>query len=375
MLLPFFNKKKSKKGLIGVDFQPGRIAIAHIFHDLKAGDKPELKQCVFANIAPDVTGDMGVVSTALSKAAQSFPVSQFFCNSSIENTAYELLLIDSPNVESSELRQAVRWRIKDQLPYHIDDAVVDVFEIPGQQSSRAKLMYVVASQKQEIERRIGQLKQAGMEIQAIDIYELAQRNIAAILPEDKDGIVMLRFNDNSGLLTITRNGILFLTRKIDFGLNRLAMFLNIGLNTGDEIELSLDEILEDTETESVSESAENELLAEVQEQKQYATENPILNEQNKLIIDEVILEIQRSLDYYVSHFNQRAVTKIIFAPMVHEVPGVIDYIHDMLGIKTEVLDFNKCLNMSKELNSELQARCFDAIGLALRQEIAQEKSA
>ncbi|MCW8929202.1 MAG: hypothetical protein OQL19_03060, partial [Gammaproteobacteria bacterium] len=210
MQFPFFKRKKNKKGLIGVDFRSSRVAIAHILHADKPANKPKLKQCAFETISEDSYSADGYQpdntfsqSQALSKLVQTFPTSQFYCNSSIESMAYELLLIDEPKVESTELKQAVRWRIKDQLSYHIDDAIIDVFEIPGQPSGRAQLMYVVASQKQKIESRIEQLKQANMGIQSIDIYELAQRNIASVLPEDKDGIVMLRFNEDSGLLTIT----------------------------------------------------------------------------------------------------------------------------------------------------------------------------
>jgi MSHA biogenesis protein MshI len=366
MLLPFFNKKKSKKGLIGVDFQPDRIALAHIMHAEQPGAKPRLKQCAFKDIDSQSQTESGGLSSVLHKTAQSFPVNQFECNSSVSGGQYELLLVDAPNVESSELKQAVRWRIKDQLSYHIDDAVIDVFEIPGQQSTRAKLMYVVTSQRQDLDQQVSLFKQAGMSIQSIDIYELAQRNIAAIMPEDKDGVVTLRMNKSDGLLTITRNGVLYLTRKIDFGCQRLEQVMNASSDDG--VELSLDEldpVDEQSEHEALNElDSTSESLAEFSEPAQ-------LSEQSRLIIDEVVLEIQRSLDYYVSHFNQRAVSKIIIAPLVREVPGVLEYISDMLGIKTEIIDFNKYLDVAKPLSNEMQSRCFDAIGLALRQDVAQ----
>ena len=223
-------------------------------------------------------------------------------------------------------------------------------------------MYVVTSQKQDLELQTSLFRQAGMEIQFIDIYELAQRNIAAILPEDKDGLVILKLNKHNGLLTITRNGTLYLTRKIDFGYERLMQIIDSSHdedNSHDEdIELSLDEV------DGLDEQDEEQHLESPQE-------TVSLSENNRLIIDEVILEIQRSLDYYVSHFNQRAVSKIILAPMIKEVPGMADYIGEMLGIRTEIINFNDYLQVSKPLDNEIQAHCFDAIGLALRQEVVQ----
>ena len=175
---------------------------------------------------------------------------------------------------------------------------------------------------------------------------------------------MIRLSDDSGLLTITRNATLFLTRKIDFGVNRLTRILDSGLDLKDKDSHELYET-------SLEPASGGELDAASSTVDLNQAE---LSEQGKLIIDEVVLEIQRSLDYYISHFNQRPVRKIIFAPVVNDVPGVIEYISEMLGITVEILDFNQCLNVAKPLSRELQAYCFDAIGLALRYEAEQGAS-
>ncbi len=376
MQLPFILKRKNKKGLIGVDIQPLGIAIAHILPAEQEGGKPVLKQCAFQAFDPDDPED---ILRTLKQLLSSFPVKQFACNASISDTAYELLLIDAPKVESSELKQAVRWRVKEQLPYHIDDAVIDVFEIPGQPSNRQQLMYVVASQQLDIDSRALLLKQAGLNLHSIDIYELAQRNIATILPEDKEGIVMLRINSTGGLLTITRNGSLYLTRKIDFNIHRLRLALEqseeqLSQETpvnSDDIELNIDETEEqwdggDSADDSSGDYSGDDFANNLEED--IDSEVAGLSAQSKVIVDELVLEIQRSLDYYISHFNQRAVNKIMLAPMDLDVTELIAYINDMLGVKVEVLDFNHYLNLKKPLDNIIQSHCFNAVGLALRQE-------
>ncbi|MCU7834420.1 MAG: pilus assembly protein PilM [gamma proteobacterium symbiont of Taylorina sp.] len=356
MFFNWFSKKKNNKGLIGVDIQAEHLAIAHILYPQKEGEKPTLKQCVYKEIS---TVDEKEFIPTLSKMAKTFPVKQFSCNSILDKGQYELLLITPPKVESNELRQAVKWRIKDQLAYHVDDAVIDIFEIPVQQSASSKFMYAVAAQKRDIDVRAEYLKKSALDIASIDIYELSQRNIARLFAEDKDGIVLLKFNDNGGLLTITRNGVLYLARNIDFGIQRLKQALNESsmqeTSADEEIELFLDDEILDENTEISVAPA------------------PVLNEQAKLILDEVILEIQRSLDYYVSHFNQRQVRKIVLGPLAQKIPGASNYVKDMLGIETEVLDFNQHLNISKPLSRELQAHCFEAIGLALRLNTIEEQ--
>ncbi|MCK5666149.1 MAG: pilus assembly protein PilM [Thiotrichaceae bacterium] len=351
MFFNWFRKKKNAKGLLGVDIQADQLAIAHILFATKKEHKPTLKQCTYKELS---SADEKESSETLLKMVPSFPAMQFPCNTVIDKNHYELLLIPPPNVESDELRQSVKWLIKDQLGYHIDDAIIDIFEIPGQQSARTKLIYVVAAQRREIELRAKQLKNSGLDIAFIDIYELAQRNIAKLFEQDKDGIVMLRLKEQSGLLTITCNGVLYLTRKIDFGTQKMKAVLPVSStdfnstadNSDEEIELFLDDKrVDDGENHPVS----------------------TLTDQGKLILDDVILEIQRSLDYYVSHFNQRQVKKIVFSPMDQEIPGAIEYVNEMLGIEAEFLDFNQYLNVSKPLSREIQSHCFEAIGLALRQ--------
>ena len=48
----------------------------------------------------------------------------------LDPDSYRLLLVEAPDVPADELRAAVRWRVKDLIDFHVDDAVIDVFEMP-----------------------------------------------------------------------------------------------------------------------------------------------------------------------------------------------------------------------------------------------------
>ncbi len=49
-----------------------------------------------------------------------------------------------PAACDNELRAAVRWRIKDLIDFHIDDAVIDVFEMPAHaRGGPNRMMYAV----------------------------------------------------------------------------------------------------------------------------------------------------------------------------------------------------------------------------------------
>jgi len=68
--------------------------------------------------------------------------------------SYQLLPIEAPDVDAAELKAAVRWRIKEFIDFHIDDAAIDVFEMPSQgPRARARTMYVGAARNPLIVQR------------------------------------------------------------------------------------------------------------------------------------------------------------------------------------------------------------------------------
>jgi len=174
---------------------------------------------------------------------------------------YDLLLVEAPGVQPSELRAAVRWKVRNLIDFHIDDAVIDVFEIPGQ-SNRPRgqaMMYVVAARARDVREYIDAIEGADLALEVIDITEMALRNLAARLEADVRGVAMLYLEEEHGIITITRQGSLYLSRRLETGSNQLF----------DEPEAAQDQIA---------------------------------------------LEVQRSLDYYDSHFSQPPVAALSVLP-------------------------------------------------------------
>jgi MSHA biogenesis protein MshI len=66
---------------------------------------------------------------------------------------YQLVHIEAPDVLPAELRAAVRWRLRDAIDFPVEEATVDLLELP-QQSRRAnaKMVYAVAAQTAAVER-------------------------------------------------------------------------------------------------------------------------------------------------------------------------------------------------------------------------------
>ena len=253
-----------------------------------------------------------------------------------EPDTFSLLLVETPEINANEIKAAMRWRIKDLLSYHIDDAVIDVFDIPGQKErGRPKQMYVVAAKISTIQSHIDLLESNNIQLEVIDIPELALRNITTLLPESASGVAMLYFGEHEAYLVICREGVLYLTRSIKLGYRQLAQFMVEEPAVDDEFTIDAFQPLPEALTN---------------------------------VLEGVVLEIQRSLDYCESHFALPPVSGLVIAPMPEEIPSLMSFMASNLGVPVRLLDINAVLEGEQVLDDELQCRCLLAIGAALREE-------
>ena len=158
------------------------------------------------------------------------------------------------------------------------------------------------------------------------------RNIAMLLPEASNGVVLLKFDQTQSLMTLVQDSSLYLARNIDVGYNLLI----------DQSKSILGEKSDDA----------------MSSQQQQALEQ---------VLDMIVLEVQRSLDYYESHFAKPAINSLVIAPLPYEIPGMVKYLAGALGLQVRLLDLNAVLDTQTPISEETQANCFFAIGTALRE--------
>jgi MSHA biogenesis protein MshI len=306
-------KKVANDLLVSVCPNPQGIAVAGI----RLGKEvPPSLELVEFQTTQDLTAD-------LKKLVKAHSLDHSLCVSAMELGSYNLLQVEAPDVQPEELRAAIRWRVKDLIDYHIDDAVIDVFEVPDEKTAgKNKKMYVVAAKSAQVKERIDKLVEAGLRLEVIDIPELALRNIAALLPEDVNGVALVYIEQNEGLITITRQETLYLSRRIRFGYNALP-----------------DTAIHGNDQEAI-----------------------------ESWLDSIVIEVQRSLDYYESHFSLPQVAGLVITPGLKEIPGMAEYLSGQLGIPARLLDVNSMIDVNTSIDRQNQSRCLLAIGAALRQE-------
>lgn len=319
MRMPLFNKIKAQSGLVALMQTDTGVCVTRVVHN--RGSRPrvtlferrawdaEFLNSQVLNASPD-----GAVLWA--HVAHDHRLAEAHCTTLLAQKDYKLVLTEAPDVPAEELRSVLRWRIKDLIDFHIDDATLDAFDLPGvSQPGRPRSMYAVVARSAAIRQRADVLGDANINLEVIDLPEMAQRNLAAQLEADVQGVVMLSFSDDSGLITITRQGELYMSRTLDIGLNQFAR--------------------------------ETEFDAAYQR---------------------IALEVQRSIDYYDSHFHNEAINELVLLPMGEEPSGFVDSLTDALNLRVSILDLAELLQWEVEVPEKLKAACALNIGAALRQE-------
>lgn len=231
--------------------------------------------------------------------------------------SYSMQLVEAPDVPAAEMRDAVRWRIQNLIEFPISEAAVETFEMPPQRHAGGRsMLHVVVAHRDEILKQVEHIRKAHLNLDVIDIPELCVRNIAVRLPQDADGVAFLHFTDDCGYLTITRQGILYMIRRIETRRGDLA-------DAPDDVF-------------SILERSAG-----------------------------VALEVQRSLDFYESHYDCPPVGELVLGPGPN-LDTHASTLADNLGISVSRLNLDDLFTVGTEIRPDVQNDCLLAIGAALR---------
>lgn len=305
----FFKKAKKTEAWLSFALLGDGIAVASVSRVPQG--KPVVDICVFY---PGETG-----AELLEKIGRELRASSYHCTTVLAGGDYQLLAVESPNVPPEELKTAVRWRLKDMLDFRVEDATVDVLDIPVDQNAPVRAshgLFAVAARNSVIERRQNLFVEAKVDLSVIDIPEMAQRNISALLEPEGRGLAMLSFVQDGGMLTVTFRGELYLSRRLD---------------------VTLEQLLDSD------------------------------YDRKHACFDKITLELQRSLDHFDRQFHFISISKLVLAPS--GASGLEEYLSSNMYMPVESIDLADALDTGRvpELADKAQQNhFFFAIGAALR---------
>ncbi|MCZ4337312.1 type II secretion system protein GspL [Shewanella colwelliana] len=167
---------------------------------------------------------------------------------------YQLLVVDRPAVEETEMSQALQWAIKDMVSAPVTELHLDYFETP---QSTANKLTVVVVERALLSNMVTVAEQLGITIAGISIEEMAISNLSKDAHQAK--LVLCHKPGSELMLTVIKQGQLFMQRSVR-GFSQIDSVAAAELSFG--------------------------------------------------VADNLSLELQRSMDYFESQLRQAPVTSI-----------------------------------------------------------------
>ena len=304
-------KKANAKGRIGVVLGREQVAIAVVRRDIDGA--PILERCEALPVAAAAGAD--VVAQTLRAAG----LPRMAASSVLHSEDYQLALVEAPDVPPAEMRAAMRWKLKDTIDFRVEDAVIDVFEVPNQSRGGAvRMLYAVAARRSVVDQHAASL--AGLSsFDVVDMPELCLRNLAALTPAAANGVALLYLGETSVTVVLVRGSTFYFARQMDLQATMRGRLDSPGISS-------------------------------------------------RIDASTIVLELQRSLDYYERHFDQPPITRVVIAPFEDRAEALATELARETGFDVTTFDVNAFLRCESPVDAATQATCLLAVGAALRQD-------
>lgn len=307
------SKKRANDTLVSVCADDGVLGVAAVRYTAEGTPELLLSDC-------DRGAGQDGRDKVLEAMVRKHGLQKKTCVNVLSSDNYQLIQSDLTDLPDDERREAARWQISERIDYPPQEAVIDLFDIPSFGGDRKPLTYVVSAEKRVLQQQVRMLADHDLELDSIDVPEFALRNLCDLFKDDPRGVAILLLLDQKGILVIARDGVLYLVRIFNTGMEDLIPY-------GDGNYEALSDLL-----------------------------------------DAVVLEIQRSFDHCESTFMLPTVSRLLVAQTGEEIPAVVSYLNEYLAAKVEPFSFPDWFKLPEgclplELNRNLLA-----IGGALRQE-------
>lgn len=330
--------------ITGIDVGAGSIKIVR----MTTGARPSLLSAEILELPFDAASDgiaAGLVSLLTGKKIKSKKVV-----TQISGRHLTVRHLTLPRMPQADLREAVRWESKRFISYPLDDALIE-YLITGERLEGAVEKFdllMVAAPRTSVAEHVRPFIGAGLEVTAVDANALALRNVLRLRDiRSEANVLVVDLGAGKTEINVYRDGNLRFSRYLETGgldiTRAIAGLLGEGLQEAEEMK---------QRTDVLSPSGDNAVADLVR---------------NRL--DDLSLEIWRSLEYYKTTFREPHVERMILTGGGSLMSGITDYFARTFEGKVERDVPFAALSSRKKILQQfepLAPRLSAAVGLSLR---------
>jgi type IV pilus assembly protein PilM len=255
--------------------------------------------------------------------------------------------LDLPDIPNRELREALQWEAKKASSQAVEELVVDHLRGPSVKTDQGRMMPVtmIVAEREAVEDEYRRYQRAGLRVKVMDVNACAFYYAAHRLGRDQTGTGCVAFVDiGSGRtdINIVKHRTLRFSRSVPLGGEMLTQTLIRAFGT---------------------DPAEAETIKREQGLSGKAKVLEVLGPD----VDRLVVEIQRSIDYYRAQSHDGALEALWLGGGTSLMPGFVEYVARFIDSK--VARFNPfegmdCRGVRLDLDA-LAPRFIASVGLAI----------
>lgn len=314
----------NKKTYVGIDIGHHTIKAVQIDRNsggwriIKAGAIPTPKGAVREGIVHDTP----TVGSAIKNLIQFAGITCKHAVISVQGSSVVVRTARMPLMPEPVLRKSIRYEAGRYIPNSVEDSYVE-FEILGNAEDGQMDVLVVAAPKELVDSRIEACRDAGLEVEIVDVGPFAAYRALLEANDyrqfEQETIALIELGSNSTTVSVIANGIFSMTRSVQNGSANLTEALRTFFDLTPEdaeagkCQLNISELLEES-----------------------PRENPPLRVLHPYI-DELVREIRRSINYYESQQVDgqapQPIKSVVLTGGGSALQGTAEYLSSKLGVE------------------------------------------
>ena len=326
----------SKKDIIGIDVGSSAVKIVRLresrgtFHLVNVGIMPLDSETIVDSAIMDST----VIVDSIRNLLTAMKIKTKHVATSVSGHAVIIRKISLPIMTDAELEASIQWEAEQYIPFDISEVNID-FQILGPDAKDPSLMNVmlVAAKKDFVGDYTSLFAEAGLEPVVMDIDCFAVEtmfdyNYGFV---DDEVVALIDLGASATSVSVLKGDVSIFTRDIQTGGNLLSEELQkrLGISSEEAERAKLgDRDIADVDPDSI-----DEIMADA--------------------IENLVQEVQRSLDFFSATSSEDRVTRIYLTGGVSNSVKVREALEERLGITAEKVDpFRNMTINEKEFDTE-----------------------
>ncbi len=361
-----FDKLRFKsKDAIGVDLGSTSIKVVQL---KGGGGRWKLHRCAhlpLTNAGPDVAAPerraqaVGLLKDYVKKQKGALAKNAVL---SVSGNSVIVRFVKFPKMSRDDLSKMILIEAEPYIPFSIPEVNLD-FQILGDVTEDAQKKMetiLVAAKKDIINARVDITTQAGLDPVLIDVDAFALQNAyeASFGASMKETALIVHMGAFVTSMIIVENGVPKVVRDVFIAGNAVTKALQRNFQC-------------DGKAAETMKARAQLLVTPEDREKALAESNKEIVQMSTVIMPvmkDLLAEIQRSLDFYLSQGQDRQVARVLLSGGASRLGNIMNYLAQELRLPVEAFDPFQRIDGAQSIAPELRPMFAVAVGLALRRE-------